>query len=304
MSLNIQRLRYLCVFDAAGAVPAAAEALQVTTVHLRNELRKLENEAGTPLIEHVGRKLRLNEAGKRLVIHANKIVDALKVAEEEMRLGSKVGGDFTVGTFQTGASTFLADAIVEMNREHPEVRVRTIEGDPGQNLVSLRAGTVDLALGYVYPSVPLTRDGAIDRQELFVDPLVLLVPAGEYPDDGEVPLAEMKDRQWAAAPATFAYGAGVRRACQSAGFEPDVRYQTYDVSVMETLVARGLAVAIVPRLGLAAHPLPAGVEAHRIDGRPLARKVFLATRVGRRTKTQEAVVQAVVDAARQHDNVA
>jgi DNA-binding transcriptional LysR family regulator len=67
------------------------------------------------------------------------------------------------------------------------------------------------------------------------------------------------------APKSVSYGLGCGLACQNAGFDAGVTFETYDVSVMEAFLAAGLAVAIVPRLGL---------ERVSVAGRPrLVRKV-------------------------------
>jgi len=134
------------------------------------------------------------------------------------------------------------------------------EGNPTQSLLSLRLGELDLVLGYEYPFVPLGAEPGTEQRELLVDPLVALLPAGLFVPGRDITLAALSGQPWAMAPPGTSYGLGVCRAGQAAGFEADVRFQTYDVSVMEVMVAAGLAVAVVPDLALVAHPLPAGGE--------------------------------------------
>ena len=68
----------------------------------------------------------------------------------------------------------------------------------------------------------------------------------------------------------------VRRACRAAGFEPRALAETGDVSVGCAPAARGVGVALVPRLGAA--PLPG------LDLKPVApalgRRIFVAARAG------------------------
>jgi DNA-binding transcriptional LysR family regulator len=300
MTLDVGRLATLRQVALRGTMAAAAKALFVTPPAVSQQLHELEKEVGVVLLERVGRRVRLTDAAVRLVEHTEVVLAELDAAEAELQgLASTPAGVVTVGAFPTGASTFLVDAFRDLAESCPKVRVVMVEGNPTQSLLWLRLGEVDMVLGYEYPHVPLGDDEGIDRRELLVDPLVVLVPAGLFPAGSEIGLDELSGRVWAMAPAEVSYGLGVRRACQAAGFEPDVRFQTYDVTVMEAMVAAGLAVAVVPRLALVAHPLPDGVdvEEHRLRGPDLARRVFVATRAGRAPSpavaaTLEAVVAA------------
>lgn len=283
MALDVGRLATLRQVKLRGTMAAAAKALFVTPPAVSQQLHELEKEVGVVLLEHVGRGVRLTEAAERLVERTEVVLAELDAAEAELQgLAAPPAGVVTVGAFPTGASTFLVDAVCDMAGRFPLVRVVMVEGNPTESLLSLRLGEVDMVLGYQYPRVPIAADKRIERREILVDPLVVLVPVGLFPAGSEIELDELSGRVWAMAPADVSYGMGVRRACQAAGFEPDVRFQTYDVSVMEAMVAAGLAVAVVPGLALLAHPPPTDrVEQHRLSGPGLARRVFVATRAGR-----------------------
>ncbi len=298
VTLDVRRLVSLRQVALRGSISAAAKALYLTPPAVSQQLAALEREVGVVLLEHVGRGVRLTEAGARLTAHTEVVLAELDAAVADlMELQSMPTGVVTVGAFPTGALTFLTDAFTDLAQRCPEVRVVMVEGNPTQSLLSLRLGELDMVLGYEYPFVPTGNSDGIVRRELLVDPLVVLVPAGSIPGGRDIALAELSDRPWAMAPAEVSYGQGVRRACQAAGFEADVRFQTYDVSVMEAMVGAGLAVAVVPRLGLVAHPLPAGVDQRNLSGPGLARRVFVAVRAGRKlspavTATIDAVVSS------------
>jgi DNA-binding transcriptional LysR family regulator len=294
VTLHVPWLVSLRLVDLCGSITAAAEAQYMTTPAVAQHLAGLRRQVGVDLLEHVGRGVRLTEAGRRLAEHTDVVLAALDAAEADLiTLSSTPAGVVRLGAFPTGALTFLTDAFCDLARHCPEVRVVMVEGNPTQSLLSLRLGELDLVLGYEYPHVPVGDGEGIVRRELLQDPLVLLVPAGSFPGQRDIALAELSTKPWAMAPKGVSYGLGVRRACWAAGFEADVRFETYDVSVMEAMVAAGLAVAIVPRLGLVAHPLPTGVDLRAISGPKLARRVFLAVRSGR---TLSPAVTATIDA--------
>ena len=82
-----------------------------------------------------------------------------------------------------------------------------------------------------------------------------------------------------------------RRTCVSVGgFEPDVRHRTIDASIAVALVARGLAVTMLPALAFGAgHP---GIERRTI---PASRAIFAATRVADAARPS---IRALVSAIR------
>ena len=62
--LDLRRLRLLRELDARGTVHAAARALDYTPSAISQQLAVLEREAGTTLLERVGRNVRLTDAGR------------------------------------------------------------------------------------------------------------------------------------------------------------------------------------------------------------------------------------------------
>jgi DNA-binding transcriptional LysR family regulator len=67
--LDLRKLVLLRELHARGTVAAVAEALAYTPSAVSQQLAQLQREAGVPLTERVGRRLRLTDAGLRLVEH-------------------------------------------------------------------------------------------------------------------------------------------------------------------------------------------------------------------------------------------
>ena len=120
----------------------------------------------------------------------------------------------------------------------------------------------------------------VAREDLFDDPVHVLLPA-RHPaarrHRDAVPLAELEGDAWAAGDAGMGWDEMTHGTCRErGGFTPDVRHRTNDATVAVALVARGLAVTMLPAL-----PLPrraAGVAVRSIAGGPVSRTVFAATR--------------------------
>ena len=82
--LDVRRLRLLRELNRRGTVTAVAEALAYTPSAVSQQLATLEREAGVPLMERHGRRLRLTDAGRGLVEHADAVIARLELAEAEL----------------------------------------------------------------------------------------------------------------------------------------------------------------------------------------------------------------------------
>ena len=92
-----------------------------------------------------------------------------------------------------------------------------------------------------------------------------------------VPLAELAGEAWTTGHPGMGWEEMTRRTCRElGGFEPDIRHRTNDATISLALVARGLAVTLLPELVL---PRGApGVAVRAIAEGPIERTIFAATR--------------------------
>src|SRR5919109_547054 len=104
--LDVRRLRLLRELHERGTVTAVAEALAYTPSAVSQQLATLEREAGVPLMERQGRRLRLTDAGRGLVEHAAAVIARLELAESELAAAAGAEGTrpVRVAAFQTAAS--------------------------------------------------------------------------------------------------------------------------------------------------------------------------------------------------------
>ncbi|MGG8409005.1 LysR family transcriptional regulator, partial [Streptomyces sp. 12297] len=82
--LDVRRLRLLRELALRGTIAAVAEALAFTPSAVSQQLSALEREAGLPLLERTGRRVRLTPAGENLVRHADAVLQRLEQAAAEL----------------------------------------------------------------------------------------------------------------------------------------------------------------------------------------------------------------------------
>lgn len=240
------RLRLLRELELRGTIVAVAQALDFTPSAVSQQLATLEREAGRSLLERTGRSVRLTEAGRVLAGHADLILAQLERARSDLdRLGGQVVGELRLGTFGSAMRTVVTPALLRLSAAHSSLRVRVTEVDPATAPDSLRSGQLDVALLQQYDCLPRWADPNLDAEPLFAEAVYLATSETVQHD-----LGDCATLPWiSGTPGTLCDLATVR-ACENAGFHPEIRHRTDDFAAVLALVEAGQGVALVPDLAV------------------------------------------------------
>ncbi|MBV2151752.1 LysR family transcriptional regulator [Kitasatospora sp. SUK 42] len=288
--MDLGRLRALHAVAVHGSVGGAAAALGFTPSAVSQQIAKLERETRTVLLERQGRGVVLTDAARELATTARTVLGLVEQAEvrlEEQR-GQAVGR-LLVAAFPSGARGLMPGVLADLQRRCPELDVRMLESDPYPAAELVARGEVDLALVQDWPTVPLPVQDGLTRLDLGTDPVDLLLPAGDaLAALTAVPVERLVGQRWISVPPGNICHDWLLRTMREAGEEPDVRYQAGEFETQIALVAAGLGMGLVPRLGRG--PLPPGVVARPVASQP-SRRVFALwrTQASRRPAITEAL---------------
>src|ERR671929_1421087 len=109
--LDVRRLRVLREVAARGSFSAAAEALAYTQSAVSQQIAALEREAGTRLVDRSARGVRLTDAGRALVEHADIILARLSDAEAELEaIAGLRRGHLRLGAFPSAGASVIPPA--------------------------------------------------------------------------------------------------------------------------------------------------------------------------------------------------
>ena len=296
--LDLHRLRLLREVHARGTVHAAAQALGYTPSAISQQLAVLEREAGTPLLERVGRNVRFTAAGQVLVTHAGTLLAGMEAAEAELATiaAGRLAGVVRIAAFQSALLRIAAPAIRTLAERHPDIRLEVTESEVELSAPALRLQQLDVVIGDEYEDQPRVVHPQFHRESLLKERISLVLPADHPEASAAKPrLARLAELPWAACqPGTGHHQMHLRVSRQLGGFEPDVRYTSDDFLILLELVRTTGAGALLPDLVLA-------FDAPGVAVRPFAegevgREVFLLTRQNR-TPTVSAVAAALREAA-------
>ena len=309
-------------FAARGSIARTAEALGYTPSAVSQQLAVLEREAGTPLLDRTARSAGLTAAGRRLAVHAERILAMVEEAESDLSAqAAQPSGRVVVTAFPSAAVAF-APALARSLRAHPKLSLLLREADPAEGLQLVRSGEVEAAivddwtgrLSALVASPPghASMDGAgvgvgdgadhglgvLSYYHLVRDPLVLVV-ARDHPaanPDLPVDLRALRNEPWLAAPSGEPSRQATDRLLAAVGLTPPVPSEFEGLGTVANLVARGLGIAIMPRLAVGAYErrlvvrqLPAGLD--------LARDVFAVARTASVARPSVAVIVSALRGA-------
>jgi DNA-binding transcriptional LysR family regulator len=273
--LDVRRLRLLHELSLRGTLSDVAEALHQSPSAVSQALNQLEREVGVPLLEKVGRRLRLTPAAEVLVEHTAVILARLELAASDVAVQSdEASGTVRLAVFQSAASAFMPQMLTELATRHPRLRVTMSQREPEQALYETWMREFDLVIAEEYPGHAARAYPDLHRAPLTTDLLRLAVPPAGEPWDGIHTVADAANLPWTMEPEGTASRHWAEQLCRRAGFEPDVRFETDDLEAQIALIENGNAVAILPDL-MRVRRRP---NVRVVDVDPRRRSVFTATR--------------------------
>jgi LysR family transcriptional regulator, low CO2-responsive transcriptional regulator len=175
--LNVT-LRQLQVFAAVArhlSFARAAEELHLTAPAVSMQIKELENVLGLSIFDRSGRTITLTTPGEYFLLHARRMLGALKDAEDTIaRLKGAQSGKLTLGLVST-AKYFVPRMLAEFRREHPGVEFRLEVGNRQALVDQMQRKQVDLA---IMGRPPRELD---TRAEPFAPNPLVMVAAPEHP---------------------------------------------------------------------------------------------------------------------------
>jgi DNA-binding transcriptional LysR family regulator len=281
MPLKHASLRRLRVFEAVArhrSFSRAAAELHLTQPAVSMQVRQLEEEVGLSLLEQMGRRLDVTQAGREVVACARAVTERLREAEEALAaLKGTGGGELSIAVTST-AKYFAPRLLAEFRRSYPQARLRLAVSNREAVVRELTDNSVDLAVMGRPPRGLETEAAPFARH-----PIAIIAPP-DHPLAGRkrLPLERLAGE-------TFMIrerGSGTRAAMEQAFAERGFRArEVMEMSSNETIkqaVMAGMGVAF-----LSMHTIGLELRAGRlallaVSGLPVMREWYVIHRRGKR----------------------
>jgi len=142
-------MRQLQIFSSAARqlnFSRTSEELHLTQPAVSMQIKQLEESAGLPLFERIGKRLFLTAAGTELYRYAQQVLGAIKDAEEI--LGAMKGlerGRLTIGVVST-AKYFAPKLLAMFNERHPKLELKLQVNNREAVIQMLSGNEIDIAV--------------------------------------------------------------------------------------------------------------------------------------------------------------
>jgi len=282
---DLDQLRTLVAVLDAGSLTAAAPKVFLSQSSVSEQMRKLEDRAGQPLLVRGKAGVRATPAGQRLLAHARSILALSDEAYRDMR-GVALRGELRLCITDYFRPGDVARLLRRLNEQYPQVRLHVTIMKSGAIEAAYARGEIDVGISMVIQERGATRgraDGALLRRE----PLLWMAAEGEMP-----PLAE--PLPLLALPETCALRQYVERLLSRRGVPYAVSHVASGVAGLQLAVAAGLGVACLNESALGAGM--ARLQAPGLPALPSVEFRLLAARPGESEfvgLAREAIVKAM-----------
>ncbi|WP_448759749.1 LysR family transcriptional regulator [Actinomyces oricola] len=265
MDLSAHRLSVLLAVHRCGGVVAAADSLHVSPSAVSQQIRLLEKEAGTRVLDRTPTGAVLTQAGHVLADAAERIEGEITAARRELAGldDDTPTGVVRVGSFATAVRALLLPLLLELGEGRPGLELIIEEVEERTGLARLRRGELDLVLierdSHTLPPPPR---GMGDVPLLDESWLVVVPPGNLLPST----LAELVRATWIDTDPSTAGASALSRLSHQLGTPLTTRHVGYDYDVVLAMVDRSLGYALLPELAVYSGSVPEGVSVVRLPG--------------------------------------
>jgi DNA-binding transcriptional LysR family regulator len=236
--LDLELLRSFVSVVDAGGFTRAGERVHRTQSTVSQQIKRLEDDIGQPLLDRSGKDVRPTEAGERLLSYARRLLALAEEARDVVARPSHEGA-VRLGVPEDFAAYRLAKLLAAFSRSHPTLRL-DVRADQSTYLKrDLERGDLDLAL---------FKRAAGEKGGVAVWPeRVHWVTSKSHPRDtcaGSVPLIGF--------PAGCLYRSRAIHALESAGRTWHMAYTSSNLAGIQAAVAAGMGLSILSEMAIQA----------------------------------------------------
>ena len=250
--IDIVALRALVAVRDHGSIVAAATALDLTPSAVSQQVKKLERQSRSRMLERVGRSVVLTDRGRLLAERGTTLLADLEQVEHLAVGGASASpqGTLRIATFSTASHGIVAPLLARLRSTAPELDVTVVESDPRETVTLVERGGVDLAIVHDWNTLPLDVPPTLERHQLLVDVADVIVPWDHRLalHESVTPL-DLLAEHWVATPAGTICHEWLVQMFAMHGERPDIRFFDGSYATHVAMVEHGVAVALVPRLG-------------------------------------------------------
>ncbi len=258
ITLDLPALRTFATGVELGGFARAAERLGRSTSAVSAQLRKLERQAGTPLVVRSGRGLALTLAGETMLAYARRMIDLNDEAVGAVR-GVRLEGLARLGMQEDFGESVLTGILGRFRRAHPKVRIQAVIARNAELVHRVQSGDLDLALVW-------NSGGDLSTTPRLAEVLMCWIVSAEEGDPWT--RDECEALPLAALTPPCAMRSAATDALDAAGVPWRMAFESPSLGGLWAATAAGLGVAVRTRIGLPSNVRPLKAAEGRLPPLP------------------------------------
>lgn len=284
------QLKHLKTFVAVASdlnLTRAADRIHLAQSSVSEQIQALEADLDAALFDRTGRKLKLTEAGQRLLDHAHDLLARADEARAAVAAAANtVAGTLAIGGLETLCASYLPPLLAHFGADHPAVRLQLKSAGSGDLRGGVKSGALDVSFAFGEPAeTPDLRSEVVAEEEL-----VIAVPAGHrLAGQAAATASDLYDEPFLVTERGCVYRQMFETAFAQDGARPRIAVELGSIAAIQKLVAEGAGLALIPRVAVAAgdkrimilpwtgnsSPVPVSMIWHGRRGKRPAVRLFL-----------------------------
>lgn len=245
--MNLRDLEYLVALAEHRHFGRAAESVYVSQPTLSTQIKKLEAELGTALIERGSRQVILTHAGERVMRRARHVLaDVEEIRSIARQASSPHTGTLSLGAFPTLAPYLLPHLIPSLTTAFPALEIHLVEEKSALLLDGIRDGAIDMA----FIALPVLDDG-LTTVPVFREDFLLATPLG-HPLAGSAPAhsADLAGEELLLLGDGHCLRDQILEVCSAVGSGERRGIHATSMETLRLMVAAGVGITLLPRLAV------------------------------------------------------
>jgi DNA-binding transcriptional LysR family regulator len=242
--MELRHLQYFLVLAQDLNFSRAARRLHIAQPSLSQQIRQLERELETELIDRSVRPLRLTNAGQVLLRNASSIVaEAEETAREVRRAGRGEVGRLRIGYSYGGLYDLVLALLRRVRAAWPNTNLVIVQLAQGEQVPALLTRRVDVVLGRLTEPLTSEVEAMPHRDERLIAILSAHHPLARA---SKVCLADLGCEPFVMFPRHLepVVFDNYIQACVTAGFTPRIGHEVSDAQTQALAIAAGLGVGL------------------------------------------------------------
>lgn len=243
--MNLRDLRYLVALADLKHFGRAAEACFVSQPTLSTQIKKFEDELGTPLIERNPRNVMLTDVGVAVVARARAILhEADQIKNIARRAKDPESGTVKIGIFPTLGPYLLPHVVPNIVKKFPKLELMLFEEKTESVLKKLHDG--DLDAGII--ALPI-HDDTLHAEFLFEESFVLAVPKGNaLAKLKKIKLSDLANERLLLLDDGHCLRDQALEVCQMAGVGERAGFRATSLETLRHMVSANVGMTLLPAL--------------------------------------------------------